>query len=271
MIEKYDRYLDFFAKKCNECKGERRIFLNNVWYSCSCQLIASLKYKFDKIKIYPNDLKNKSWEDFKGINNSGAKLTAKSLIQAKSQALKYCFDTDDLKAIKERKNKSVILNRLKQGTNIVISGDSGSGKSLLAFLILKEIVFYSIYNAKKLTFEWVRSSDLLEAARWDNSKNIDNDLLDYWSDIQFLFIDNMSLKQNQGDHRAPPNMSSINRLFYNRLSNRLPTIILCNDSLLKSDKYEKNKVIEEWGQDFYSILSNENNFFIQLIKSQEKS
>lgn len=267
MIDKYDRYLEYFSKKCNECKGERRILLNNIWYSCSCQLIASLKYKFDKIKIYPNDLKNKTWSDFKGINSSGSKLTAKSLIEAKSQALKYCFNTDDIQAIKQRENKSVIPKRLHSGTNVVISGDSGSGKSLLAFLILKEIVLYSIHATKIMTFEWIRSSDLLEAARWDNNKQIDNELLDYWTDVQFLFIDNVYLKPNQGDHRASPNMSSINRLFYNRLSSRLPTIVLCNDSLLRTDKYDKNKVIEEWGQDFYNIISDENNFFIQLIKS----
>lgn len=271
----YADYSNYHAQKCATCKGAKRVQRDGIWVTCGCQFNATAKWRYDQIQIYPEGLKFKTWDDFCGISATGAMLTPESLVEAKGKALSYCFDSPNPSLAKDRVKNSVVLDHVRDGRNVIISGTTGSGRSLLAALILKEVVYATAIKQRNVSFHWVRAAELTEAARWATSrvgsvaKAIDRESLDNWSETDFLFLDGMETKADTGDHRAPPDMTSINLLFSHRLAYKLPTILVCSDRFLKASKTPGywDKIREQWGDDFLSLMNDPGAVLIELTKA----
>jgi len=272
----YEDYSDFHAHKCAICKGAKRVNREGVWVTCGCQFNATAKWRLDQIQIYPESLKFKGWDDFVGISDSGKKLTDSSFVEAKAKSLTYCFGMPDPNLVKNRKQNSVVLEHIRDGQNVIIAGNSGSGRSLVATLILKEIFYASAIKKHKTTMHWVRAVELTEAARWatnrtgDVDKSIDRYRLEEWSDSEFLFVDGVDLKSLTGDHRAPPDITSLNILFSKRFYK--PTVVVCASRFLVACNTPgpADLVKEQWGEDFYTLMRDPGNVVVNLEREAGK-
>jgi len=234
----YPEYKEHYASKCPRCKGTKRVLRDGVPTACGCQHLAAVKWRFEQIELQPPELKYYNWSDFNGsvrtrysdgrtevigcIDGMGETTAAKVAHQARKQALLYCFDTDDMNEIsvrEKRQKHSLIHEKALGGENVVIAGGHRSGKSLLAALILKEVVRASIDSGKDYTFGWVESSDLVDAA-YNFGKHIDFEQLEEWSELNFLVVDNFDVSNTK--------VSDLDQLFYKRSSYRRPTIVTCS-------------------------------------------
>lgn len=266
----YKDYCNYYANKCLICKGLFKNFKDGIWHVCNCQHIAGIKWKFDQVPVYPELLKYKTWDDFNGVSDFG-KLKPSSFYLAKQNALKYCFNSSDPSVILDRRKHIYIHKHVIDGKNVVIHGNKGTGKSLVAVLILKEIIYASELLRKNLTFQWIKSTNIIDAARWssykdNNVKSIDFELLDLLKEVDFLFIDGITLSPSAGDHRQPPDMLSLNKLFSHRLSMKKPTILICSDDLfyLTKNQFAINEVKNQLGEDFLSMLLRPDNVLIGM-------
>ena len=259
----YLDYCDYFAKKCKECKGSKRVLVKKdensigVWNACGCQFIASTKWRYDQIPL-PAELKNKTWDDFTGILKEGDDTIslANSFVKGKEEALRYCFDSVDPLAREDREHHLVVHTRTN---NVVISGDPRSGKTLLAALILKEVVYASVLTRTELTFKCVKNAQLLEAARWDNNKQVDHEFLDDLAELNFLLIDGLNCPTG---HTTPPDLICLDRLFWSRHTAARPTIFVCSSGFKASGEMIINKL----GEGLHSALTDNRNIFVELRK-----
>jgi len=148
-----------------------------------------MKWRFEQFEVSPSDLKYKSWSDFKGIAESGEdKLTVETFIDARKKALEYCFGSSDLMVLENRQKYLIVHKHLQDGKNLIIVGGARTGKTLIAALVIKEVTYACRIHNINLTFKCIKSAVLQEAARWDNLKPVNHDLLDDWADIDFLII-----------------------------------------------------------------------------------
>ena len=281
MISKQPAYLDYcryYASKCNVCKGDKRLWKDDAWYSCGCQYIATVKYRFDRIRIYPPSLKYLSWKDFTGeikeVSKSGKleitdHLEPAAILQAKRNAMQYCFGSTDPAVLKNRPKNSIIYKRFLSGKNVIIAGSKQTGKSLLATLILKEVVHASVQNQVDMSFEWIKGTDLFHAARWDTSKDVDYDSLYEWADVSFLVIDGLGM--SRGGHTSPPDVIAFNRLFGSRHYEK-PTIIITTDSFVREcqDSLRSSLVVDKLGEELHSLMIDKDNILIDLYKNQSR-
>lgn len=263
----YEDYCNYHASKCKYCNKQKRLLINGVWVSCSCQYNASVKWKFDQIQVYPDSLKYKTWSDFTGIDEKNRVISVESFVLAKQKALKYCFDSDDPSVVSNRNKNLSIHKRLVDGRNLIISGPKKTGKSLIATLILKEAIYSCTLNNYKMDFVWVKLNEIIDACRWDvTGKSIDFDLLDYWKDVDFMFIDNVDISPMVGNHRHPPDMLSLNKLFSSRMSKRLPNIVICSDKFYDLATTNSNEIKIQYGEDFMNLINHPCNTTIELKK-----
>lgn len=263
----YEDYCEYHANKCKQCKGKKRIQYNDVWVCCSCQYNASAKWRFDQIQVYPDELKYKTWKDFTGVGQTN-RITAGSFVEAKKKAIEYCFDAADLSVVNDRKQHLVIDKHLRDGQNVVIFGPKASGKSLIATLILKEVVYACAIRGHEYSFAWVKASEIVEAARWDSNaaKTIDYDTLDFLGDVNFLFVDNLDIAPAVGNHRHPPDIMSVNRVFSYRLSMKLPTIVTCSNKIWEflQNPATTQEIKTQYGEELYGLLMHPKNVMIKL-------
>lgn len=257
-------YCEYYARHCKICKGAKRVQINGVWTACVCQNTATLKYRFEQFEVSPADLKYKTWNDFTGVDGNNV-LTRNSFIRAKSKALEYCFGSPDLKLTQDRKKNLVVQNHCHDGQNVIIAGGQGTGKTLVAALIIKEVAHACRIHNLNIGFKCIKSVFLQDAARWDSqSKSIDQVSLDDWSEVDFLVIDEVDL--DSWGHTTPPDLISLNVLFSTRTIRGLPTIVICSDDFWRGIKtYRRiDDIFNRWGRDFVSMLRNPSNMVIEL-------
>lgn len=254
----YADYCDYYSKKCLYCRGDKRILDNRkVWVSCSCQRIASCKWRLEQIPVHPSSLKYKEWNDFTGsIGNDTitSLLTAESLIEAKTKAMEYCFGEAGLSGPLNRKENLIINHRIHNGLNIVITGDKSSGKSLLACLIAKEAI------RDNLSVKWIVFSALCNGARWDTHKTIDHDFFDFLANTQLLVIEDIDLEAGYyGD------IFVLDKFFHHRYNPGLATIFLCSRKLLQTIQTSPWVIEEKLGKSFVSLVTDSKNVVIDLV------
>ena len=268
----YDDIHIYYANKCSICKGKKRVFYDEVWTVCGCQHIATARWRLEQIQVYPDNLKYKDWSDFTGLikdkSTTVGRLNPASALEAKNKAMKYCFGSDDPNAVKDRRNTLKVQDHISDGQNVIIAGGRGSGRSLLACLILKEVIYATSYFNLRLDYKWIKANSLISAARWDGERPINHDFLDDIQAQHFLVVDGIDLPQ--GGHNNPPDMVALNLMFYYRKLYQHPTIIVCSDTFwaaVTEQKYEQG-LIKRWGEEFFELINDPGNLVIELIKEE---
>lgn len=271
----YADYCDLFSLRCSKCRGDKQIKKDGVLYCCQCQLRATVKWRFEQIDVYPQNLKYKNWSDFTGIIKEGettvGRLKSSSAIKARDKMLEYCFGDADLSRASDRKKWSIVHKKSSSGSNVIIGGDRSTGKSLLAALLLKEVVWSSAIHKNNLSFKWVKSSDFISAARWDSlkldgevieSRPVDHGYLVNLQSINFLAIDGVDIYPNYGR----TDIIALDSFFSHRRKRGMPLIIVCSRkfyNMIKNPKFSVD-IKNCWGSEFLSMVSSPSNVFIEL-------
>lgn len=268
-----------YANDCKLCHGMQSIVdADNIRRECLCQKLARQKWRLEQVQIRPNSLKYKDWSDFNGTIEANGEiignLTLESALSGRDKAFRYCFGKAfDAKLLKNKSSHLYIQKHVTDGQNIIITGDSGSGRSLLAVLILKEVICASSFLPQSLDYRWVEAYDLIHGARWQASgvvasKNIDYDYLDHLSGLDFLFLEGVGI-QTRG-HNTPPDHFVLDKLFGHRRSASLPTVLTCSKELLKLAMGRNPRgfdpVHQIYGSQFLEVIRDSNNIVIDLEK-----
>ncbi len=268
-----------YAHDCQLCKGAQSVVdADDIRRECLCQKLARQKWRLEQVKIRPNSLKYKDWSDFNGAIESNGEivgsLTTESALSGRDKAFHYCFGSSfDLNLLKNKSSHLYVQNHVSDGQNIIITGDSGSGKSLLAVLILKEVICASAFLPHSLDYRWVEGFDLIDAARWtsgsgNSGKGVDHDYLDHIAGLDFLFLEGVGLQA--WGHNYPPDHFALDKLFGNRRSMRLPTVMTCSIELWKlamgRNPSGHTEVHRVYGNQFLEILRDSSNIVIDLEK-----
>lgn len=267
-----------WANGCKFCEGKQTIVdSGGIRRECLCQKGARQKNRLEQVKIRPDDLKYKDWADFNGtIIDRGeivGSLTLESALSGRDKAFQYCFGSPFDPSIVKRKTSHLRVHKhVSDGQNLIITGDSGSGRTLLAVLVLKEVIRASVFIQDSLDYRWVEAYDLIDAARWSNlggsQKGIDYDYLEYLAGLDFLFLEGVGI-QTRG-HNSPPDHFALDKVFGNRRSHSLPTVITCSRDLWKllagRNPAGRDEVHRIYGNQFLEILQDTNNIMIDLEK-----
>ena len=269
----FNTFAEYYSKNCSVCNGAKRVQVNEVWTKCLCQHRATLEFRYSQIPVYPEELKYKEWSDFtgeiKGFNEGRSETVGRLKncgVWAKTGAMKYCFKAIDPESLKDRKNNLIVLNHLRDGQNLIIIGGRNTGKTLLAALVNREIALASFYARRNIDFRWIKGGAVLEASRWDNSKEVDHNTLEDLSEVDFLTIDGVDVPL--GGHNTPPDMIALNLLFSRRLENKKPTIVIASDDFYKRATHETayREITRLWGEEFLNLLTLSTNVFVELNK-----
>ncbi len=274
MALEYEDLLAYYAARCPVCKGERRIKDENLgWLVCICQEKATVKWRFEQINITPPELKYKSWHDFKGTllddnQQTVGTLDPASAIEARNRGFAYCFGGTDLKLAEDRKANLKIQQRLKDGKNLVIVGAKGSGRSMLAALVIKEVVYASFLFRCALSFKWMKFSELIRAARWDSDKEVDHSFLHNAMIKDFLVIDEIDELRGK---TSPPDSAEMDYFFQSRKNARKPTIFVFPVTYYKRciSPLGAEEIERRLGHAFLDQVTSLSNVVVTLRKSRE--
>ncbi len=268
----YSDWCKWYALNCSICNGAKCIKENDTNRVCSCQLKATIKFRFEQIEVVPHSLKYKEWSDFTGVIMDGdvviGRLNVSSFLEAKKRALAYCFKEPKTEMAQDQVNNSIIHKRASSGCNVIIAGDRYSGKTLVATLILKEVAWASAFHNPNLSFKWVKSSAFIDAARWDKDRRVNYEYLMHLESIRFLAIDGVDNFSEFG-HTSPPDIITMNSFFGQRRMTGMPLILVCSTKFYKmlKDPIYHPEVKRTWGEEFLSLATDRNNVFIELEKS----
>ena len=119
-----------------------------------------------------------------------------------------------------------------------------------------------------LDFRWIKASDVLNAARWDDNKAIDHDYLDELATVDFLFLDGVDVLKPGVGHTGRADLISLDVFFANRKGDSLPTIVICSDECLacaRNPQYA-DMVVRSWGVEFLDLITETSNIVIELQK-----
>ena len=277
----YEAFTEYFAKRCKLCNGAKRVKVNGVWASCSCQYYATIRYRLEQIPITPPSLKYKTWSDFTGeirdVNAKGeteivGQLDTSAFVAAKQKAMQYCFGTADPAVLNDRENRVIVHKHARDGQNVIISGPKQTGRSLLGLLVLREVIFASTLHRLNLDFRWVKASEILHAARWDENKAIDHDHLDELANVDFLVIDGVELQKQGYGHTGRADSISLDVFFGERRGSNLPTIVICSDEFLACSRSRQyvDLIERSWGSEFVELVTEPTNVVIELQKKVKK-
>lgn len=272
----YASLRQLYAHECKFCAGVKSITdADGIRRECTCQKLARQKWRLEQVKIRPDSLKYKGWSDFNGtIEDNGqiiGNLVLESAVDGRNKAFRYCYGIPYTTG----KLPIHVHKHVSDGQNVIITGDNGSGRSLLAVLILKEVIRASSLLTDALEYRWIETFDLIDAARWtingSADKGVDHDYLDHVSGLDFLFLEGVGL-QTRG-HNYPPDHFALDKLFGYRRSMRLPTIMTCSKDLWKlltgRNPRGREEVQKIYGNQFLEMLLDSNNVMIELEKDGE--
>lgn len=245
------------ANKCKKCKGK----ISQKDKRCVCQRIALSRFRWDQLPIH-SVYRSLDWLDFGKRHKT--QLSPEIFTKARDMAFAYCFSKKGINEIRmcqvSDENISNILEtrrfkqlqlrkRFEDGYNLVILGEEGAGKSLLASLVAREIIHSSSF-IKDMVLKWVPFYELL--AKLDfHYKLVDfSDDLTYGSD--FLIIDDV--------HNPPGaiNPLLIDEIIGTRLSNDFPTIVTIRNGVN----------VRFAGNELFRLINDPNTILIKLFESK---
>ena len=274
---KFEEYSILLSGPCKLCNGKRYIEKDNQQEICKCQLRALIHYRHDQL---PVDLRYKEWGDYTGDNVKKSKeIKVRNWEKCRCLAFAYCFSKESISEIndcnislgsiqqilKKRISKSKIIKRKKEGANIAFFGDDDTGKTLLAALVAKEIIYASVLLGD-LDFKWLPFSTLINALNFDRPNY---SLIDEVSCVDFLVLDNVYVPQ-QGNYMK----NFLDELFHDRRTKRLPIILTGTHAVADSNAKTKTRgdllldSRQAVGDEFYRLLNSENTQKINLQKEK---
>jgi len=265
----FDEHATRFAENCKECRGKRYVLENNKHVVCKCFLNAVIQHRLDQIPI---DFRYKEWLDYVGITDDGKDIHNSNWKEARAITFAYCFSKRTIKNIEEinyedidqnfinkkirhRASNSKILFRKNEGANLAIFGDEMTGKTLLASLVAKEIIYASVLLGN-FDFKWLSFNTLINSISFDR---INYDLVDEITCVDFLVLDNAYIPQ-QGNYMK----NVLDEIFYDRLMGKMPTIITGSSGMensehfKKKDQYSGITARQAMGDEFYRLLNSSN-------------
>jgi len=257
----YDDWCNHYAQGCDICQGRKEISHNGVRTACYCQLKATVKFRFEQLPIVPPELKQKTWSDFTGLIRSDDKVVSSldpSMAEkAKQAAFSYCFGSDDQSLLENRKKNLVVHKHREDGASIVIAGGRNSGRTLLASLVMKEIAAATLLFDPMITFQWVLSSNLIDATRWDNNREKDHDFLDEIGEYDFLTVDGVDIPKR--GHNTPSDIVTMDRFFSKRALKKRPNILVCSLDFYTSciDGSLRSEIENFWGTELPKLVAED--------------
>lgn len=240
--------------------------------TCACQHIAAVKWDFEQLCLDPPSLKYKKWSDFTGAIEDNAEIVGsldESFVNAKRKAMEYCFGSSDPQVLKNRPKYLSVHEKISTGKHVIITGEKQTGKTLLAALIIKEVVLAVMIHRVDISFKWVKGAEILHAAYWDKNKPINHEYLDNLIDVDFLVIDGVRLIKG---HISGPDTLVLDRMFGHRIIHGLPTIVLCS-SEFKTQVFNprlqgRDNITNTWGERFVRLMTNPSNTIIDLKRTK---
>lgn len=190
-------------------------------------------------------------------------------LSAKDKICKYCWGIgweeikkqkaiDGGNIISFLRKRSIMMNRLKKGDNIVIFGTSEEpiGRTMLASIVMKEAIKLRVtHRDRKQTYDWIDFTKLFEAIFKDS-----NDLSDYRS-CDWLVVDNIMSKFRSAKQTTLM-IDLIDTFFIDRFNYRLPTILV-----FKFDIRDKSMMMEKrFGVGINRIIRSKRTYRIPLSK-----
>lgn len=190
-------------------------------------------------------------------------------VNAKNIICKYCwgktwdeiikhFSNNEKKIRIFLKSHSVMMNRLKNGNNIVIFGESDIpvGKTMISSIIMKEAIKLRIKKEGRCqTYGWVDFSKL----KYEIKKET-NEVANYKS-CEWLVVDNIPQLEYSIQQKAYI-IDIFNSFFIDRFNNKLPTILI-----FKFDIRQKSFNIEnEMGIGISKLVNNNRTYLVPLCE-----
>ena len=161
--------------------------------------------------------------------------------ESKIEKIHHCkFDNSLIESILEKHiSLSKIKNRRNEGANIAFFGDDDTGKTLLASLVAKEIIYSSVLLSD-FDFRWISFNTLINALSFDRT---DYALFDDVSCVDFLILDNVYIPQ-QGNYMK----NILDDIFHERITKKMPILIT-------GQNITNRKML---GDEFFRILNSNN-------------
>jgi DNA replication protein DnaC len=258
----FEDYAIEYSRKCNRCSGRRYVEEKEKMVICPCQLKALIKYRYDEIPVSAKT-KELDWTDFTGLI-ADKYMNVSNWKKSRDIAFGYCFSekraeelnmcdysNDDIEDLmKHRISKSKIQDRLNEGSNLFIMGEEYSGKTLLASLIAREIVFYSVLK-KDIYFKWISFHSLINALSFNRIDYAFFDDITYTND--FLVLDNVFIPKQRNFM-----YNMLDELFYERSNKKKPIIV--TGPFLNDDPITREKL----GNEIFRIYNNHKTNKIKL-------
>ena len=122
----YEGLQFYYANDCKLCRGAQSIVdADDIRRECLCQKLARQKWRLEQVKIRPNYLKYKDWEDFNGTIEANGEivgnLTIESALSGRDKAFRYCFGSSfDSKLLKNKSSHLYVQKHVLDGQNIII-------------------------------------------------------------------------------------------------------------------------------------------------------
>ena len=197
-----------------------------------------------KQAIIPYPYYNYDIGSFNG-KRDGENIVSPSVIEkARSSLIRYCWgETDGNKIIDNPENQdllasySVMSMRRRLGHNVVIysaSSDRPTGKTLCASIIMQEAIFSRTkINHYCDTYWWLEYSNLVKLL------SDDDNLASIIQSVDWVVIDNIDEKRITSDKSQVYLSSLFDSFFFQRLEDRLPTILIfrCDINSLPPNRF----------------------------------
>jgi hypothetical protein len=239
-----------------------------------CMIVAETLAYLDI--IIPEEHRKYTIFDFKGKTDNGEKVLDKDVaLRGKDLVCKYCWGLtwqDMVSKFKSEDNinkyiqqNSMLMRRLKQGSNVAIFGQSIDriGRTFLASIILKEAIKLrlKVQGVRGQTYDWVDFSVLKKALVEDKGEGKGEGTIDYKA-ADWLVVDNIIDIGAYSPAQKTLMTDAIDPFFLGRLKNKLPTILVFKFDI-RDDTIELDKKV---GAGITRILNNVKTCKIPLSK-----
>jgi len=261
------KYLKLFANKhYNKSFNDLD---DKEYYSCSylaevwAYIHSIVPEEHGKYRIFDFD-GNKIDEE---TNEKQNLLSSTVALKVKNEICKYCWNTeweeinkfnhdDEYNISNFLRKKSVMMDRRRQGNNIVIFGTSSKpiGRTMIASIIMKEAIKLRLtHKMRSHTYDWIDFSMLVSEIKKDSF-----DLADFRS-CDWLVVDNI-IKKDRSSKQNTFISDYVDPFFLFRFNNKLPTILV-----FKFDIMDETYSLENtFGVGINKIVNSKRTFKISL-------